>query len=213
MVAPMLPIVAEAAGRITRDALFCRPGRALLVAISGIDASGKGTLAAEIERAVRSNGVRVALIGLDPWHHPRSVRFSEHDPAEHFYTHAYRFDDLFSRLIDPLRARRSVDATALLLDLATDRSAEHRFELSDVDVVLLEGIFLFKRSIRARYDLSIWVECGFESALERALRRNQEGESRESLVRDYERIYFPAQRIHFERDDPRSFADIVLDNP
>src|SRR5262249_53128606 len=126
---------------------------------------------------------------------------------------AYRFDELFSGLIDPLCRTRSISTTAPLLDLATDQISEHRFELGDVDVVLLEGIFLFKRAIRARYDLSIWIECGFEAALGRALERNQENQSQDELARDYERIYFPAQRIHFERDDPRAHAAITIPNP
>ena len=49
-------------------------------------------------------------------------------------------------------------------------------------------------------------------ALERALRRGQEGLPPEQVVRAYETIYFPAQRIHFERDEPRSGADLVLGN-
>src|SRR5262249_6204974 len=158
------------------------------VAISGIDASGKGTLAAQLEHRLRREGLGVASIGLDPWHHPRAVRFSERDPAEHFYAHAYRFEELFRELVDPLSAARSTSTTARLIDLATDRIFEHRFELAGVDVVLLEGIFLFKRSLRERYDVSIWIECEFEAALERALRRNQENQSREELARDYREI-------------------------
>jgi uridine kinase len=187
-------------------------GTASLVAISGIDGSGKGTLAKAIDRDLSRAGLRVAVIGLDPWHRPKRERFSDRDPPGHFYSAAFRFDDLFSTLVDPLRQHRSVETTASLLDLATDRSYEHRFELRDIDVILLEGIFLLKRELRARYDLSIWIDCTFDVALARALERNQEGQSREELTRDYDQIYFAAQRIHFLRDDPRGFADLVVNN-
>jgi hypothetical protein len=34
----------------------------------------------------------------------------------------------------------------------------------------------------------------------------------DEIVRDYEAIYFPAQRIHLGRDDPRAAASIVIEN-
>ena len=70
--------------------------------------------------------------------------------------------------------------------------------------------FLFRRALRHRYDLSIWVDCSFEAALMRALARNQEGLPPERLLADYRRIYFPAQEIHLRRDRPRDFADVVV---
>jgi uridine kinase len=43
----------------------------------------------------------------------------------------------------------------------------------------------------------------FETVQERALARSQEGLPPEETLRDYETIYFPAEQIHLERDDPR----------
>ena len=31
-------------------------------------------------------------------------------------------------------------------------------------------------------------------------------------IRAYETIYFPAQKIHFQRDDPKSAATMIFDN-
>lgn len=76
-----------------------------------------------------------------------------------------------------------------------------------MDVVVLEGIFLLRTEWRARYDLSFWIDCSERTALERALRRNQERLSPERLIADYRRIYFPAQRVHAVCDEPRWHAD------
>lgn len=81
-----------------------------------------------------------------------------------------------------------------------------------LDVVVLEGIFLLKPEFRRHYDVALWVECGFETALGRALARGQEGLSREETIRAYRTIYFPARELHLARDDPRSAATLVLDN-
>ena len=43
-----------------------------------------------------------------------------------------------------------------------------RYRFADVDVILLEVIFLLKRAYRYHYDLSIWIECNFETALRHA---------------------------------------------
>ena len=57
-----------------------------------------------------------------------------------------------------------------------------------------------------------WLDCTFATALERALRRGQEGLPPDETIRAYETIYFPAQRIHFARDEPRAGADLVVPN-
>jgi hypothetical protein len=44
-----------------------------------------------------------------------------------------------------------------------------------IDVPLLEGIYLLKRAFQRYYDVSIWIACSLETALQRALARGQEG--------------------------------------
>jgi uridine kinase len=48
--------------------------------------------------------------------------------------------------------------------------------------------------------------------LERALARGQEGLPPEDTIRAYHTIYFPAQEIHFQRDDPKTAATLVINN-
>jgi uridine kinase len=186
--------------------------RSLLVAVSGIDASGKGYVTARIAATLEAGGLRPAVINADGWLNLPHLRFDPFRPAEHFYERAIRFDALFELLVLPLRARRSVRLSA---DHAEETAAAFRprlYEFSDVDVILLEGIFLLKREYRPLYDLSVWVDCSFETALERAVARGQEGLSPAATVAAYLSIYFPAQRIHLERDDPRAASDIRVAN-
>ena len=62
------------------------------------------------------------------------------------------------------------------------------------------------------YDYSVWVNCTFETAMERAIARAQEGLSPSDTTAAYQGIYFPAQRIHFFEDDPVSAATVILNN-
>lgn len=82
----------------------------------------------------------------------------------------------------------------------------------DVEVVLIDGIFLLRREFRSEFDLTIWVDCTFDTALRRALSRGQERLPPEDVVRDYETIYFAAQRIHSDRDEPRTYSDLIVRN-
>ena len=188
------------------------PRRAALVAVSGIDASGKGYLSRELTRGLQARGCQVALINVDGWLRLPHERFSATEPARHFYTHAVRFQQMFAQLIVPLRERRGIDVEADFAEEAARAYRKHRYRFADVDVILLEGIYLLKQAYRHHYDLSIWIECSFETALKRAVARAQEGLPPAETIRVYETIYFPAQRLHFERDAPIRAANIVLHN-
>ncbi len=86
------------------------------------------------------------------------------------------------------------------------------FEFRDVDIILLEGIFVLKRDYREHFELTLWVDCSFESAMKRAVQHAQEGLSPDETRRAYETIFFPAQQLHFERDNPRAVADLIINN-
>jgi uridine kinase len=186
--------------------------RSVLAAVSGIDGSGKGFVTARLVAALKARGVRVAGINIDGWLNLPAVRFHPTNPAEHFYLHATRFDDMFEQLVLPLRDRRSVSVeTDFAEETATAFRRQH-YAFADIDVVVLEGIYLLKRAFQAYYDLSVWLDCRLETALARALARGQEGLPPADTIKAYRTIYFPAQEIHFQRDDPQGATTMVVNN-
>jgi uridine kinase len=202
----------ETAEEIGRRRAVHSPEMAVLVGLSGIDGSGKGHVAGRLAPMLADRGVRVGVIHLDGWLNLPSVRFDPNRPAENFYEHAFRLDELFAQLVAPLRSTRSV---RVVMDFAEETATSYRpytYEFHDLDVVLLEGVFLFKRAYRSRFDLAVWVDCSWETALERAIARSQEGLPPDATVQAYRTIYFPAEEIHLARDDPRRSADIILPN-
>ena len=186
--------------------------RAVLAGISGIDASGKGFVTAKLEEQLRAGGWNVAAIAADDWLNLPEACMNRDNPAEHFYENAMRFDEMFEQLIAPLRQNRGISLTA---DCANAKATSYRkqcYEFRKIDIVLIEGIFLFKRDYRHHFDFTAWVDCSFETALERAIERGQEGLSPAETVKAFETIYFPAQRIHFASDNPQHAADIIIHN-
>src|ERR1044071_8225068 len=76
--APVISAIAE-----KRKALS--PERALLVGISGIDASGKGFVTAKLSDQLKERGWKIATIGVDDWLNLPHVRYDALNPATHFF--------------------------------------------------------------------------------------------------------------------------------
>lgn len=186
--------------------------RSLLVGISGIDGSGKGFVTQQIQARLAQRSVVAARINVDGWLNLPDKRFSAIEPGKHFYEHAIRFDEFFDQLVLPLRNQRCINLVADFAEETAKSYRQHTYSFKNPDVVLVEGIFLFKREYRKLFDLAIWIDCSFSTALSRALARRQEGLPPALTIRAYETIYFPAQRIHEKRDHPREAADLIFRN-
>lgn len=202
----------EVVSRILDGRASVPDARSLLVGISGIDASGKGWVTGQLVARLALNSIAAVNINVDGWLNLPDKRFDDQAPAKHFYESAIRFDEFFSDLVMPLRDRRSV---YLVTDFAEETAKQfHKrvYNFKNVGVILVEGIFLFKHKYRSLFDLAIWVDCSLPTALARALERAQEGLPPAKTIAAYETIYFPAQKIHFEQDNPRATADLIFDN-
>ena len=186
--------------------------RSLLVGISGIDGSGKGFLASQLEAHLAMHAITATTLNVDGWLNLPEKRLDRSAPAQNFYENAIRFDDFFAQLVIPLKEQRSVYLVADFTEETASSYRKHTYEFKDVSVVLVEGIFLFKPRYRQQFDLAIWVDCSFATALVRAIARGQEGLSPVNTIAAYETFYFPAQRIHLDQDKPRENADLIFEN-
>ena len=186
--------------------------QSLLVGVSGIDASGKGFVTAKLSDKLGFKGFNVAVINSDGWLNLPRVRFADTDHGLHFYENALRLDEMFERLILPLKQNRLIDITTDLAEETATEFREHNYLFHDIEIILLEGIFLFKKPYADLFDLRIWVDCSFETAMIRAIKRAQEGLTTDKTTAAYDTIYFPAQRLHFLLDSPQSASDLILQN-
>lgn len=186
--------------------------RSLLVGVSGIDGCGKGYLAVQLQAHLALHGVIPAILNVDGWLNLPEKRFDYSAPAANFYENAVRLDQFFNQLVLPLRDRRSVHLVTDFVEETAANYRKHTYDYEDVSVVLVEGIFLFKPQYRKYFDLAIWIDCSFPTALARAIDRAQEGLSPANTIAVYDTIYFPAQRIHLTQDKPRENADLIFEN-
>jgi uridine kinase len=63
----------------------------MLVAVSGIDGSGKGYVTDQIVVRLQQKGVNAVAVNVAGWFNLPSKRFHKKRPAEHFYRHAIHF--------------------------------------------------------------------------------------------------------------------------
>ncbi len=73
----------------------------MLVAVSGIDGSGKGYVTERIVACVQQKAVNAMAVNVDGWLNLSPRRFHEKRSAKHFDRQAIRFDDMFAQLILP----------------------------------------------------------------------------------------------------------------
>lgn len=183
-----------------------------IVAISGIDASGKGYLATQLVNELSKRNHSVFLEHLDGWLNLPKVRFSQVNKAENFYQNAFRLEELKSQILMPYYQENRVNCSVLYLEETWTNFHNRQVRIEDYEILIIEGIFLFQPKLLPFFALKIWIDCSWETALQRAIARNQEELSSTEIIAAYNNIYFPAQKLHFQKDNPQNIADIQFVN-
>lgn len=181
-----------------------------LVAIDGPDAAGKTTLGARLAALVQRP---VVLASVDGWHHPRRLRVQRGDLSpEGYYRDSFDYPALSEGLLVPF-ARGAAEVLTAGFDHRQDVPVEVRRAVEPDAALLLDGVFLLRPELRARWHLTVYLHVSEETILSRAVERDREQfASQEALVTRYEQRYLPGQRLYRQEAAPMAAADIVLDN-
>jgi len=89
---------------------------------------------------LRTGGLRAEPINIDGWLNLPGARFNDSNPADHYYEHAIRFEELFTQLVLPLRDARSLRLEADFTEETATEYRRHIYAFTDLDVVVLEAI-------------------------------------------------------------------------
>lgn len=185
------------------------------VAIDGIDAAGKTSLADELAVEVARLGRPALRASVDDFQRPRAERHARGPLSPEGYFHdAFDYATLTERLLAPLGPGGDRLYRRASFDLRADRPVEAPAERAPEDaVLLLDGVFLLRRGLRASFEHSIFVRVDFEIGLTRAASRDRPlFASDEALRERYDRRYYPAQRHYLATEAPEAAAAEVLDN-
>jgi uridine kinase len=192
-----------------------RPTHPLRVAIDGVDASGKTTLADDLVPALEASSRAVIRASVDGFHHPKSVRYRRgRGSPEGYFLDSFDYEAVAANLLHPLGPDGARKFKTAIFDVRTDAPLSPACEIAPDDAILLfDGVFLHRDELREFWDLSIFVDVTFETALGRAEKRDAVllG-SRDQARALYLERYIPGQRLYLAACAPRRRATIVVNN-
>ena len=114
------------------------------VAIDGVDAAGKTTLADELVQPLQCRGRTVVRASIDGFHQPSGVRYRRGAMSpEGYYRDSFDYDGLIDSRLRPLGPRGSRTYRRAVFDFRSDSAIASPSEEADPDAVLLfDGVFL-----------------------------------------------------------------------
>lgn len=147
----------------------------VLIGISGISLSGKTTFANKLKKSYQSD-YKVSVISLNENKEVLSKSFNNINPSKYYYENAYDFCKIKRQILEAFKNN---------------------------DIVVVEGLLIFKNTVEINFDIKVWLDCTFTSSIERS------SEDKKNLYEDY---FMWLQRQHFSIDNPKKKADIIIKN-
>ncbi|HET8845192.1 MAG TPA: hypothetical protein VFN35_27200 [Ktedonobacteraceae bacterium] len=187
----------------------------LRVALDGIDAAGKTSLANELAPYIEEHGRPVIRASLDSFHRPRRERYQRgSDSPKGYYEDSFDHRALQEALLTPLGPQGQRKYRRAVFDVQTDMPLLAIEEEAPVNAILLfDGVFLLRPELYHYWDYRIFVSVDFEVALQRASIRDQVlFGSPEDVRARYLRRYVPGQQLYLQQVQPQMRADLIVDN-
>ncbi|HEX6246810.1 MAG TPA: uridine kinase [Nocardioidaceae bacterium] len=187
-------------------------GRPVLVAVDGVDGAGKTTFADELAEVVRESGrfAEVVRASVDGFHHPRAHRHALGRTGETFWSRSFDYPALLRELVAPWRAGPGSSYRVAVRDVEADRALDLPPAVVPArGLLVVDGIFLQRDELHGLWDLAVFLDVPFAVSVSRMARRDGSVDDPEHP--DQAR-YVEGQRIYLTACDPRSRADVVVDN-
>lgn len=182
------------------------PDRRALVAVDGVDASGKTTLADALAAAVAPRR-EVLRASVDSFHRPRAERYRRgRTSAEGCYRDTFDHDALRDRLLLPFRDGGPV-VTATFDHVHDAPVAAAPVEPGPTALLLVDGVFLQRPELDVGWDLVVHLRVPDDEVLRRAA-----GRDGLDALPLYRSRYLPAQRLYEAECAPAERAHVVLDS-
>jgi uridine kinase len=185
------------------------------VAVEGVTASGKTTFARELVAGLHAAGRPATHLTMDGFHHPAAHRRRQGRlSGDGYYEDAYDFGAFVEKVLDPLGPGGDRRYRTAVVDLAFDQAVDQPpVEAAPDEVVVVDGSFLGRPEVGDRWDLRIWLEVPFAVAQARGVARDKDllGGA-DAAAHAFEQRYHAAFRRYLAECDPRSSADLIIDN-
>ncbi len=195
--------------------LSIHPDHPLRVAIDGVDAAGKTSLAEELAEALNGQPRQIIRASVDGFHNPEHIRRQKGSLApDGFYEDSYNYDVLIHDLLEPLGPGGSRRYRTAAFDYRQDMPLNIPYQTADEKaIIIMDGIFLLRPRLLSFWDLTIFLHADFEHSVPRGVDRDtQLFGTREAALMRYQQRYVPGQMRYIEEARPLDKANILIDN-
>jgi len=205
----------EARGNILRtvaNTVLAIPAtRVVRVGIDGVDGAGKTVFGDELAQVLEGVSRTIIRASVDAFHHPRSIRYrlGRHSPHGYFHD-SYNYAQLKAVLLDPLSPGGSGWYRTAVFDHRSDLPVSQPLEYASPDAILVfDGIFLHRPELRAYWDVSVFLQVGFNVSIPRGAQR---GEGSPDPQAEENRRYVQGQQVYLRECDPTRYATFTINN-
>ena len=183
-----------------------------VIAVDGLDGSGKSQFAARLAAICEAAGSGVVTLSVDDFRRPVSFGAVAHPDEEDAYYERY-YD--FAAFDGCLRAFLHGDQAAVVprYDSASERlQGELTLRFAGADLAIVDGVFLRRAPVVASGETILLVVSPEEAERRILARDRKKGRSDEEIARRITRRYFPGQERYRREHDPYGQAAVVIDN-
>lgn len=188
-----------------------RPGRVVRVAVDGVDGAGKTVFAEELADVLRRQGVVVLCASVDGFHNPAEVRHRRgRGSPDGFFLDSYDYGALQRLLLAPLADGGDRRVVRRFYDVHAEQPVAPIVECADdVEVLVLDGIFLHRPELRDVWELSVFLDVSFDVSIPRGADRGY-GDPNPAAASNHR--YVQGQRHDLATCQPHRHATWIIDN-
>jgi uridine kinase len=175
---------------------------------------GKTIFCKKLTEYLNNNGQKAIQVTIDGYHNSKEIRYKQgRDSAKGYYEDAYNETAFIENILKSSQKEQPFYIEQIH-DLETDEQINPiRKELTDKHIILTDGAYIFKKIYREHWDLKIYLQTDFNTALKRGIQRDLVllG-GLKSTKEKYDNRYHKASKMYIEENKPTEFADIIIDN-
>jgi uridine kinase len=188
------------------------PAAPWLLAVDGIDGSGKSVLAEAVVTALQNAGTRAALLRVDDYRRPVNWKAEGRAEADVYYADYYDLAQLDEGVRAFLDGAPGISIP--VFDSSRERLDGQRWIAFDgARALVVEGVFAQRaRTVRERGQ-SVYLRTSFDEARRRILARDTaRGRTVADVSHRIDARYFPAQERYLREHDPVARAAVLVEH-
>ena len=188
------------------------------VAIDGVDAAGKTTLADALVSLIDRHDRPVIRASVDGFHNSREVRYRQGTASPiGYYQDSFNYEVLLRELLIPLGPSGDRKYRRAAFNYEKDAPAHEAWRKAPSKAILLfDGIFLLRPAIIEHWDFSIFLDIDFDISVPRAVARDvpdsEDPFTLQTALAKYNHRYVPGQKIYLAEARPKEKANVIVIN-